>query len=76
MKVRITAPSGKKIKHVPTRNVYSEVICDETKVHEYVVADGDEELSVELKDGTTLSDRVADLEDAVIELAEIIAGGE
>ena len=41
----------------------------------YVVADSPEDPVVETLDGVTLGERVADLEDAVVELAEIITEG-
>lgn len=76
MMIRITAPEGKKLRHIPTERLCSEVICDERKRNQYVVADSEADPVTEALDGVTLGDRVADLEDAVVELAEIIAGEE
>lgn len=73
--IKITAPTGKKIRHIPTGNLYSEVVCDEKKVTQYVLADSDADPDIERLDGVTLADRVTDLEDAVVELAEIITEG-
>lgn len=73
---RITAPNGKKIRDTKTELLYSEVICDDKEVSRYVLADSDDDPVVETLDGVTLADRVADLEDAVVELAEIITEGE
>lgn len=70
--IRITAPDGKKIRHIPTNVLYSEVICDERKRDQYVLADSEDDPVVEELDGVTLGERVSDLEDAVVELAEII----
>ena len=72
--IRIIAPNGQKIRHIPTGRLYSEVVCDERKRSQYVLADSDEDPIVEMLDGVTLGERVSDLEDAVIELAGIIGG--
>ena len=73
--VKLIAPNGKKLRNIRTEALYSEVICDEKQRPLYVVADSPEDPVVETLDGVTLGDRVADLEDAVIELAEIITEG-
>lgn len=74
--VRLTAPTGKKLRHIPTERLYSEVICTERETDKYVVADSDEDpTTAVIIDGTTLADRVTDLEDAIVELAEIITEG-
>ena len=73
MKIRIKAPDGKKLRHIPTERLYSDVVCDEKYKNDYVVADSPEDPVVERLDGVTLGDRVSDLEDAVVELAEIIS---
>lgn len=75
-KIKITAPEGKKIRDVKTDRLYSEVICKDSDRDRYVLADSDNDPIVEQLDGVTLADRVADLEDAVVELAEIITEGE
>ena len=77
MMVRITAPEGKKIKHTPTGRLYSEVIVNEKQASKYVVDGSYDDPIVTIIDstGVTLADRVADLEDAVVELAEIITEG-
>jgi len=72
MLIRIKAEDGKKLRHVPTGNLYSEVITDEKYRNRYVLAESEYDPTVEILDGVTLSDRVSDLEDAVVELAEII----
>ena len=72
MLIRIKAEDGKKLRHVPTGNLYSEVITDEKYRNRYVLAESEADPTVEILDGVTLSDRVSDLEDAVVELAEII----
>lgn len=72
--VRIVAPNGKKLRHIKTNALYSEVICIDKNVDLYVVAESEADPVVEMLDGVTLTERVADLEDAVIELAEIIGG--
>lgn len=73
--IKLTAPAGKKLRHIPTGNLHSEVVCSENKANDYVLADSDGDPVVEQVDGVTLADRVTDLEDAVIELAEIITEG-
>ena len=73
--VKLIAPNGKKLRNIKTEALYSEVICDERMRPLYVVADSPDDPVVETLDGVTLGDRVADLEDAVIELAEIITEG-
>ena len=72
MLIKLTAPSGKKLRNIRTEALYSEVICDERQRHLYVVADSPDDPVVETLDGVTLGERVSDLEDAVVELAEII----
>lgn len=72
--IRIIAPNGQKIRHIPTGRLYSEVVCEDRKRSQYVLADSDEDPVIEVLDGVTLSERVSDLEDAVIELAEIVGG--
>lgn len=72
--VRIVAPNGKKLRNIITNALYSEVICVDKNVDLYVVAESEADPIVEMLDGITLTERVADLEDAVIELAEIIGG--
>ena len=72
--VRLIAPNGKKLRNIKTDALYSEVVCSDEKAALYVVADSPDDPIVEVLDGVTLGERVADLEDAVIELAEIIGG--
>ena len=73
--IRIKAPNGKKLRDIITEKLYSEVICEDKYADRYVVADSDEDPIIVEKDGVTLDERVSDLEDAVIELAEIITEG-
>ena len=73
--IKLKAPEGKKLRHIPTGNLHSEVVCSERKAKDYVLADSDADPVVEQVDGVTLADRVTDLEDAVVELAEIITEG-
>lgn len=73
--VKLIAPNGKKLRNIKTEAMYSEVICDERMRPLYVVADSPEDPVVETLDGVTLGERVSDLEDAVVELAEIITEG-
>ena len=75
MKVKLTAPDGKKLRDIRTEKLHSEVITEERNARFYVVADSEADPVVEELDGVTLGERVADLEDAVIELAEIITEG-
>jgi len=73
--IRIKAPEGKKLRHIPTNRLHSEAIINESMRGLYVVADSAEDPIVETLDGVTLGDRVSDLEDAVVELAELITEG-
>lgn len=70
--VKIKAPNGKKLRDIRTGRLYSEVVCEDKYVDKFVVADSEDDPIIEEKDGVTLDERVSDLEDAVIELAEII----
>lgn len=69
---KIKAPNGKKLRDIRTGRLYSEVVCEDKYVDKFVVADSEDDPIIEEKDGVTLDERVSDLEDAVIELAEII----
>ena len=71
--VKIKAPNGKKLKDLRTNTLHSEAVCKDKDVKWFVVADSDADPIVEELDGVTLSERVSDLEDAVVELAEIIS---
>ena len=73
--IKITAPKGKKIRDIRTERLYSEVVCKESERDRYVLADSEDDPVVESLDGVTLGERVSDLEDAVVELAEIITEG-
>ena len=71
--IKLTAPNGKKLRNIKTESLYSEVVCDERNRDLYVLADSTDDPVVETLDGVTLGERVSDLEDAVVELAEIIS---
>lgn len=71
--IKITAPDGKKLRDLRTEKLHSEVICEEKYRNRFVVADSEADPVIEELDGVTLGERVSDLEDAVIELAEIIS---
>ena len=73
--IKIVAPEGKKLRDIRTDKKHSEVITEERNRRFFVVADSDEDPVVEELDGVTLNERVTDLEDAVVELAEIITEG-
>ena len=75
MKIRIVAPDGKKLRDIRTGAEHSEVICEESLRDNFVIADGEGDPIIDIVDGVTLDERVTDLEDAVIELAEIISEG-
>ena len=68
--IKITAPDGKKLRDIRNNMLYSEVICKDAKW--FIVADSEDDPIMQEMDGVTLDERVSDLEDAVIELAEII----
>lgn len=71
--IRLTAPDGKKLRDTRDNTLHSEVITEERKARFFVVADSEADPVMQELDGVTLDERVSDLEDAVIELAEIIA---
>lgn len=73
--IKITAPDGKKLRDIRTGSLHSEVICKDNDVRFFVVADSEVDPIIHEMDGVTLDERVSDLEDAVIELAEIITEG-
>lgn len=73
MKIRLVAPDGKKLRDIRTESEHSEVYTEEKNRKFFVVVDSEEDPIVEEMDGVTLDERVSDLEDAVIELAEIIS---
>ena len=73
--IRLIAPDGKKLRDIRTEQLHSEVITEENKARFFVVADSPDDPIVQELDGVTLDERVSDLEDAVIELAEIITEG-
>lgn len=70
--IKLTAPEGKKLRDIRSGTLHSEVICAERQARFFVVADSEQDPIVEEMDGVTLGERVSDLEDAVVELAEII----
>lgn len=70
--VKITVPNGKKLRDIRNNTLHSEVICKDKDARWYVVADSEADPTIHELDGVTLNERVTDLEDAVIELAEII----
>ena len=70
--VKLIAPAGKVLRDTRNDTIHSEVICSERNVRWFVVDDGDPIIEPEPVPGITLGDRVSDLEDAVVELAEII----
>lgn len=74
--IHIIAPDGKKIRDIRTEKQHSEVYTEERNEKYFTVADSEEDPIVERDvDGVTLGQRVSDLEDAVIEIAEIITEG-
>ena len=75
MKIKLTAPNGKKLRDIRTDALHSECIIDEALAKFFVVADSEDDPVIETLDGVTLGERVSDLEDAVVELAEIITEG-
>ena len=71
--IKIVAPDGKKLRDIRNDKTYSEIVCDDRLEKYFVVADSPDDPVVETLDGVTLGERVSDLEDAVVELAEIIS---
>ena len=74
MKIKIVAPKGKMLRDLRTENQYSEVICDEKYRNRYVLADSEGDPTVEYVEGTTLAEKVAELNDTVTELSEKVDG--
>ena len=70
---KLKAPKGKKLLDLRSGKLFSEVIT--SKPEFFVLADSEDDPTIIEIDGVTLGDRVSDLEDAVIELAEIITEG-
>ena len=70
--IKLTAPEGMKLRDIRNNRLYSEVITDERLKDKFVVDESEADVIEEAIEGVTLSDRVSDLEDAVVELAEII----
>ena len=70
--IKLTAPEGMKLRDIRNNRRYSEVITDERLKDKFVVDESEGDVIEEAIEGVTLSDRVSDLEDAVVELAEII----
>lgn len=70
--IKLTAPDGMKLRDIRNNRLYSEVITDERLKDKFVVDESEGDVIEEAIEGVTLSDRVSDLEDAVVELAEII----
>ena len=68
--IKLTAPDGKKLRDTRTNTLHSEVITSHPE--KFVVAESDADPEMQTLDGVTLSERVNDLEDAVVELAEMI----
>ena len=73
MKIKLTAPEGKKLRDICTEKEHSEVIVEEACRKYFVVADSEDDPVVVEMDGVTLGERVFNLEDAIIELAELFA---
>ena len=74
MNIRITAPDGKSIRHIPTGNLYNEVITDERKRSQYALADSQDDPTVEYIDGMTLEDRLSAIESALtVTTTEMVA---
>ena len=71
--VHIVAPDGKKLRDIRTEQLHAEVYCEDKQAKYFVVADSEDDPTIIPVDGVTLDERVSDLEDAVIELAEIIS---
>ena len=70
--IKLKAPEGMKLRDVRNNRLYSEVITEERLKDKFVVNESEADVIEEAIEGVTLSDRVSDLEDAVVELAEII----
>lgn len=73
--IKLTAPAGQKLRDTRNNSLHTEVITEERKARFFVVADSEADPIMQELDGVTLGERVSDLEDAVIELAEIITEG-
>ena len=67
-KIKITAPIGQRVRDIKTDREFSEVVCDEAQRYRYMLTDGDAP-KVETVKTVSLVDRIADLENAVEEIA-------
>lgn len=68
--IKITGKNGQKVRDIITGKVYSEVVCDEKQRGRYVLADSENDpITVTELEGVTLKERVADLENAVENIA-------
>lgn len=69
--IKITAKDGQMIRDTFTGAVYSEVVCDDKQRERFVLADSENDpITVTELEGMTLKERVADLENAVTEIAK------
>lgn len=66
--IKITAPIGQRVRDIKTDREFSEVVCDEAQRDRYVLTDGDAP-KVETVKTVSLVERIADLENAVTEIA-------
>lgn len=68
-KIKITAPIGQRVRDIKTDREFSEVVCDEVQRDRYVLTDGDAPKVSTIKAPVSLAERIADLENAVTEIA-------
>lgn len=74
--IKLIAPDGAKLRHLRSGREYTQVICEESQRSYYVVVgSAADPITQTVVEGVTLESRVNDLEDAVVELAEIITEG-
>lgn len=75
MKIKLTAPEGKKLRDTRTGSEHGEVIINERLRRYFVVADSEADPIVEELDGETLRDKVVELADQ-LDAAKILLGVE
>lgn len=72
-KIKLIAPDGQKLRDVKSLREYKEVIIDERRKDDFALVGGQGDPEMETVEGVTITERVNDLESAVVELAELYA---
>lgn len=74
MSVRLTAANGQKLRDTRNGREYSEIVVDEKLVKYFVIVDSDQDPEIHVMEQKSDFDtRIRDLEDAAVELADILS---